>query len=52
MRELAELRPVYRGSDALERLLRAAGFSDVAVRRDPVGLQALAIARKDGPGNA
>jgi len=52
MRELAELRAVYRSPDTLAALLRAAGFSDVTVRRDPIGLQALAVARKCESGHA
>lgn len=48
MRELAELRATYRDPRQLEAALRSAGFSDVTVRPDAVGLQALAIARKGG----
>lgn len=48
MRELAELRPTYRGPDQLAETLRAAGFTNVVVRPDAVGLQALAVARKGG----
>ena len=46
MRELAELRATYRDPRQLEEALRSSGFTDVSVRRDPVGLQALAVARR------
>jgi SAM-dependent methyltransferase len=48
MRELAELRATYRDPRQLEAALRSAGFTDVTVRPDAVGLQALAVARKGG----
>lgn len=48
MRELAELRATYRSPDQLADALHAAGFTDVTVRRDAVGLQALAVARRGG----
>jgi SAM-dependent methyltransferase len=47
MRELAELRATYRDPRQLEAALRSAGFTEVTVRKDSVGLQALAVARKD-----
>jgi chemotaxis methyl-accepting protein methylase len=47
MRELAELRATYRGPEQLGAVLRSAGFTDLTVRPDAVGLQALALARKD-----
>lgn len=48
MRELAELRPFYRGPDQLSALARSAGFGDVSARRDAVGLQTLLTARTNG----
>jgi hypothetical protein len=46
MRELAELRPHYREPDELVRLLGWAGFHDVSVRLDDIGLQVLIAARR------
>jgi SAM-dependent methyltransferase len=46
MRELAELRPHYRGADQIAAVLAAAGFEDIAARRDAVGLQSLVTARR------
>lgn len=48
MRELAELRPVYRGPAGITEVVRRAGFSDVMARPDAVGLQTLVTARKIG----
>ncbi|HET9455272.1 MAG TPA: class I SAM-dependent methyltransferase family protein [Gemmatimonadaceae bacterium] len=48
MRELAELRPVYRGPAQITDVVRAAGFTDVSARADAVGLQTLVTARKAG----
>ncbi|MFL5595449.1 MAG: class I SAM-dependent methyltransferase [Gemmatimonadaceae bacterium] len=45
-RELAELHTHYRSSAELGGLLRAAGFTDVQIDRDDVGLQTLAVARR------
>ena len=46
MRELAELRPYYRGSGEIVRLLRRAGFDDISARLDDVGLQTLVTAQR------
>lgn len=46
MRELAELRPFYRGPDRITELVGAAGFGGVSARLDEVGLQSLVTARK------
>lgn len=46
MRELAELRPHYREPDELVRLLLRAGFQDVSIRLDDIGLQVLIAARR------
>ena len=45
MRELAELRAIYRSADELHALLQRAGFPEIAIRRDAVGFQLLATAR-------
>jgi hypothetical protein len=46
MRQLAELHTHYRRGDELIRWLYTAGFHEVSVRRDDVGLQSLVVARK------
>jgi SAM-dependent methyltransferase len=46
MRELAELRPYYRGAEQITAVVRSAGFVDVAARPDKVGYQTLVAARK------
>lgn len=46
MRELAELSARYREPGELVRLLRRAGFRDIAARPDPTGLQTLLVARR------
>ncbi len=46
MRELAELRPQYRGPDGIADVVASAGFGEIAVRKDSVGLQSLVTARK------
>jgi hypothetical protein len=46
MRKLAELHTHYRRGDELIRWLYTAGFHEVSVRRDDVGLQSLVVARK------
>lgn len=48
MRELAELRPVYRGPAQIVDVVRRGGFSDIQARPDAVGLQTLVTARKAG----
>lgn len=48
MRELAELRPVYRGPAEISDVVRRGGFDDVLARPDAVGLQTLVTARKAG----
>ena len=45
MRELAELRPVYRTAAEVERLLRRAGFGHVETEQDRVGFHTLVRAR-------
>ena len=46
MRELAELRPYYRGPDRIAGVVAAAGFGEIAADKDAVGLQSLVTARK------
>jgi hypothetical protein len=48
MRQLAELHTHYRRGDELIRWLHTAGFHEVSVRQDDVGLQTLVVARKPG----
>ncbi|HEV2991535.1 MAG TPA: class I SAM-dependent methyltransferase family protein [Candidatus Angelobacter sp.] len=44
--KLAELHVHYRNAETLERLARAAGFQEVAVRYDEMGIQCILVARK------
>jgi hypothetical protein len=46
MRELAELRALYREPDQFFRLLRRAGFTDITAHLDATGLQTLVVARR------
>jgi hypothetical protein len=46
MRQLAELHTHYRKGEQLMRFLHTAGFHEVTMRQDDVGLQTLIVARK------
>jgi hypothetical protein len=46
MRELAELEAHYREPGELVRRIEEAGFRDISVRQDDIGLQTLLVARK------
>jgi 2-polyprenyl-3-methyl-5-hydroxy-6-metoxy-1,4-benzoquinol methylase len=46
MRQLAELHTHYRRGDEIIRWLHTAGFHEVSVRQDDVGLQTLVVARR------
>lgn len=46
MRQLAELHTHYRKGEQLIRFLHTAGFHEVTMRQDDVGLQTLVVARK------
>jgi hypothetical protein len=46
MRQLAELHTYYRKGEQLIRFLHTAGFHEVTMRQDDVGLQTLIVARK------
>jgi SAM-dependent methyltransferase len=46
MRQLAELHAHYRKGEQLIRFLHTAGFHEVTMRQDDVGLQTLVVARK------
>jgi hypothetical protein len=44
--KLAELHVHYRDAETLEKLARAAGFQEVSVRYDDLGIQCILVARK------
>lgn len=46
MRELAELRPYYRGAEQITAVLRSAGFTEISALPDRAGYQTLVTARK------
>jgi hypothetical protein len=45
--KLAELHVHYRDAGKLEKLARAAGFQNISVRYDDLGIQCILVARKD-----
>jgi hypothetical protein len=46
MRELAELRPLYRNASEISHVVHSAGLTDIAAVPDHVGYQSLVTARR------